>query len=176
MKKILLLACAVLGMNLCFTSCSSDYDASPEVNNSGVRNPLQGTFTATINGVPFIADEKYFSDTSINGIRSISVAGLSYNPDKNPEKNTTVSLFIPDYNGAHSYMVDGMSSSGMYTIKDSANIMNFVAVTNDTLSMITITSDGGSLEGNFNFKVVPSGSNPNHDTITIAEGNFSIPR
>ncbi|HET8573847.1 MAG TPA: hypothetical protein VFL76_08235 [Edaphocola sp.] len=176
MKKILLLACAVLGMNLCFTSCSSDYDASPEVNNSGVRNPLQGTFTATINGVPFIADEKTISDTTINGIRSISVAGLAFNPDKNPEKNSTVTLMIPDYNGAHSYIMDGMTASGMYTIKDSANIQNFAAITNDTLSMITITGDGSSLEGNFNFKVIPAGSNPNHDTITIAEGNFSIPR
>lgn len=176
MKKILLLACAVLGMNLCFTSCSSDYDASPEVNNSGIRNPLQGSFTATVNGVPFIADEKYFTDTNINGIRAISVSGLAYNPDRNPEKNTTISLVISDYNGAHSYSIDGMTSTGLYTIKDSANISNFVAVTNDTLSMITITGDGGSIEGNFNFKVIPTGSNPNRDTITIAEGNFSIPR
>lgn len=175
MKKTLLIAFAFIGLNLCFTSCSSDYDANPETNNSDIRNPLQGSFTAMVNGVQFISDENTVIDTLFNDTRMLAISGLAYSPEKDPQKYQVITLTIPDYTGASAYAIDG-SVSGQYIITDSAYVQTFTAYTGDTLSVINITKDDGDYEGNFNFRVIPSGSNPNNDTITIAEGNFSIPK
>lgn len=175
MKRTLLIAFAFIGLNLCFSSCSSNYDANPVVNNSGVRNPMQGTFTAEVNGVPFIADEKTVFDTTFSNTRFVSITGLAFSVDKDPKKFQTITLTIPDFTGAHSYTPDGFIN-GMYIVTDSAYVQTFNSVTGDTMSHITITQAGATWAGTFSFKVVPTGSNPNHDTITIAQGDFSIPK
>lgn len=175
MKKTLLLAFAFLGLNLCFTSCSSDFDANPETDYNDIRNPLQGSFTAMVNGVQFIADEKGIIDSSFNDFRVLSISGRAYSPDKEPQKYQVINLAISDYSGPRAYALDG-NASGQYVITDSNNVQLFMSYAGDTLSMINITKDDGTLEGNFNFRVVPTGNNQNQDTITIAEGNFSIPK
>lgn len=175
MKKNLLLTFAFLGLALCFSSCSSEYDANPVVNNSNIRNPMQGTFTAEVNGVPFVADEKTVFDTTINNTRTVSISGLAYAADKDPKKFQVIQLSIPDFTGTHPYTLDGYTS-GQYIVTDSNYVQIFNSTVGDTMSNITITEAGSNWAGTFSFKVVPAGSNPNHDTITIASGNFSIPK
>lgn len=175
MKKILLVAIALLGANLYFASCSSKYDANPTVNNSGVRNPMQGDFTATIDGDSFIANEKTFTDTTDdNDIRYLSIVGLAYSADMDPVKSKTIALIIPNYLGPRSYAMDGLVTGELF-ISDSLGIHAYTTFPGDTLSLITLTDDGSTLEGSFYFRVLPAQNN-SLDTISIANGSFKIPR
>lgn len=174
MKKNLLFVFTFFGLVLFTASCSSNYDATP-TNNSNVRNPLQGSFTAVVNGEQFVADEKSFFDTTINKIRSISIAGLEFSTDRNPKRSKTITLNIPNYTGPHGYVIDGMNSA-QYIISDTNGVKTYNAYAGDGMSRIDITQVSPNLEGTFQLKVILAGTNQPHDTLTVAEGTFSIPR
>jgi len=179
MRKIFPLALVFAAVSLLSISCSTDYDASPEVaGKDTIRNPFQGDFTAIVNGVQFTADTKSFTDNTVNNIRSVSFSGTQDSYNKDPKTNSTITVVIPNYTGPHSYAVDGGMSgggTGMYIAMDSGTTKNYVAKPNDSLSVINITSDGDKWEGSFNFVAAPSGSG-DADNIIISQGSFSIPR
>lgn len=176
MRKFLLLAVTLLSINSLITSCSSSYDPEPKTNNSNVRNPLQGTFTATVNGVKYIASEKTVTDTTIGGTRMVTISGISFSADRNPAVFQTMNLIIPKYTGAHAYNLNGTDANGQYILTDSGNVTIMKAYAGDTLAKITISQDGTNWAGSFNFTAVTQGNVQKVDTVTIAEGSFSIPK
>lgn len=176
MRKFLLLAIGLLCVNSLLTSCSSNYDPEPTTNNSNVRNPLQGTFTATVNGVTYIANEKTVSDTLIGATRMISITGLSFSADRDPAVFQTISLTIPNYTGTHAYNLNGSEANGQYVLTDSGNVTVLTAFSGDTLAKVTISQAGSNYAGSFNFSAITQGNVQHPDTVTIANGNFNIPR
>jgi len=179
MKKIFPLALIFAALAVFSVSCSTKYDASPQVpGKDTTRNPFQGDFTATINGVQFTADTKYFTDQSHDNIRSISISGVQDNYDKDPTTNKTIVITIPDYTGPHAYAVDGGFSGGAtatYIVMDSGVVTTYMAKPNDTLSVVNITNGGDKWEGTFNLVVAPNGTGDD-DNYTITNGSFSIPK
>jgi hypothetical protein len=174
MKKIFPILFICAGMTLLSVSCSKDYDASPDVTGKNkVRNPFLGDFTATINGEPFIANTKGFTDNTFEDIRSISIYGTMDSPEKDPLKNKMISLSIGDYTGPKAY-VAAWSTSATYIERVGGNPTIYSTnMSGDTVSVINITDDRDKWEGTFTLQVKPSGS---QEPINITQGAFSIPK
>ncbi len=177
MKKILQLAlvCLSIGLLSASTSCSSNYDAAPDVTGKDtIRNPFQGDFTAVVNGINFIADSKGYQDATVGGIRVLTVYGIMNSANKNPLYNTSINLNINNYNGPGIYTIQP-GTIGTYIILDNGTPRPYISKAGDTLSLIQITADGEKIEGKFNFVAAPDGMG-NADNQNIAEGAFSIPK
>jgi|GEM_PF-639078 len=177
MKRILHLAliCAGIGIFAASTSCSSEYDATPQVpGRDTIKNPLRGDFTAMVDGLTFVANSKYVSDQTINGIRVLTITGVMDSPNKDPETNQTISLSITNYNGVGSYPIQ-LGTAGIYTVRKDGDPTVFQAKSGDSTAMITITSDQGNVTGNFSFVVAPNGMGTANNHV-IAGGTFDIPK
>ncbi|PSK92765.1 hypothetical protein [Taibaiella chishuiensis] len=176
MKKFIQLAfvCLSIGVLSASTSCSSNYDATPDVpGKDTMRNPFQGDFTAVVNGVNFIAETKGYQDATVGGIRVLTVYGIMNSANKDPKSNTSINLNINNYNGPGVYYIQ-QGVAGVYTILNNGTPTAFLARV-DSANMITVTGDGDKIEGSFNFTVTPDGlENPNQQNI--ADGKFSIPK
>jgi len=178
MKKILQLALVCAGIGLfaaSFTSCSSEYDATPQVpGRDTIKNPLRGTFTAVIDGETFVANSKYVSDKTVDGVRTLVVSGVMDSKIKDPKNNKSISLTITNYMGPGTYPIQ-MGTVGMYSVQDDGTYTHFLAKTGDETFVVTITKDQGDVEGSFNFVVAPNGMGT-ADNHTISNGAFSIPK
>jgi hypothetical protein len=177
MKKILQLGlvCASIGIITASTSCSStDYNAFPYPGQDTTKNSFRGNFTATIDGVAFVADNKYVTDATSNNIRTISISGEMDNFNKDPTSDQTISLSITNYKGPGVYPIQSGTAGGYIDlVKNTPTV--YVAKTGDTLAMINITNDQGSFDGTFSFTVAPNGlgSSDNHN---VSGGSFSVPK
>lgn len=177
MKKIiqLVLVCAGIGIMAASTSCSSNYDATPTVpGKDTIKNPLRGDFTAMVDGQSFIANSKYVSDKTENGVRTLTVIGYMDSPNKDPEKYKSIALSITNYNGPGNYPIQ-LGTAGLYLIVDKTVQTPYLAKAGEEAHTITITSDGDNVEGTFNFIVAPNGIGT-ADNHTISEGKFNIPK
>lgn len=177
MKKFIQLAfvCLSIGVLSASTSCSSNYDAAPDVSGKDtIRNPMQGDFTAVVNGLNFIADTKGFQDATVGGIRVLTVYGVMNSPKKDPKYNTSINLNINNYNGPGVYVIQP-GTLGTYIVLDNGTPRPYISKAGDTTSMIQITADGDKIEGNFNFVAAPNGLGE-ADNQNVAEGKFSIPK
>lgn len=176
MKKIFPILCVCAGLTLFSVSCSKDYDTTPDVNKDQVRNPFLGDFTATVNGDPFVANTKGFTDNTFEDIRSISIYGTQDSPEKDPKKNKMITLTIGDYTGPKAY-VGGWTTSATYTDQYDGNTYNYTTdMTGDTVSVINITNDQDKWEGTFTLQVKPAGGSGGQEPVNITQGSFSIPR
>ena len=175
MKKILQLAlvCAGIGIFAVSTSCSSTYDATPAVpGRDTMKNPLRGDFTAFVDGTNFVANSKYVSDQTSGGVRTITVTGVMDSKEKDPANNQTITLSITNYTGPKTYPIQS-GTAGSYIVLEDGTPTSYLAKTGDTLALINVTNDAGSLEGTFNFVVAPNGIGTanNH---TVSGGSFNI--
>lgn len=177
MKKFIQLAFVCLGIGVlsASTSCSSNYDATPEVpGKDTIRNPFQGDFTAVVNGVNFIAETKGYQDATVGGVRVLTVYGVMNDAKKNPNSNQSINLSINNYNGPGLYYIQS-GVAGVYTILDNGTPKVYLAKANDSANLIQITADGDKVEGTFNFVVAPNGLGDD-DKQNISDGKFSIPK
>lgn len=177
MKKILQLAlvCAGIGIFAAATSCSSVYDAAPEIpGRDTIKNPLRGNFTATIEGAYFEANAKYASDVTAGGVRTITVSGVMDSKTKDPKTNQTLTLSITNYNGPGTYPIQ-LGTAGAYIVTDKGASNTYLAKTGDTSAVIVITQDNPNLEGTFNFVVAPGGMGTANN-YNVNNGVFSIPK
>ena len=176
MKKILqlVMVCAGIGIfALSSTSCSTEYDANPAIpGRDTMKNPMRGDFTATVEGVTFVANSKYVSDNTIDGVRTITISGTMDSYDKDPKYNQSISLAITNYNGPNTYPIQ-FGVSGVYVSREEGVAKTYLAKAGDTAAYITITNDAGSLSGSFNFVVAPNGLGT-ADNININNGSFNI--
>ncbi|MFA6059400.1 MAG: hypothetical protein WC756_14435 [Taibaiella sp.] len=177
MKKIfqLALVCAGIGIVAASTSCSSVYDATPSVpGRDTIKNALRGNFTATVDGVEFVANAKYASDQTVDGIRTITISGVMDSKIKDPKTNQSISLSITNYEGPKTYPIQ-FGTAGVYVVQEDGVYTTYLAKTGDTMALINITKDQGDLEGTFNFVVAPNGMGTanNH---SIYNGTFSVPK
>jgi hypothetical protein len=177
MKKFIQLAfvCLSIGVISASTSCSSNYDAAPEVpGKDTIRNPMQGDFTAVVNGINFIADTKGYQDATVGGIRVLTVYGIMNSPKKDPKYNTSINLNINNYNGPGVYTIQP-GILGTYIVLDNGTPKAYISKAGDSASYIQIVTDGEKIEGKFNFIGAPDGLG-GADNQSIADGNFSIPK
>lgn len=178
MKRVLQLAlvCAGIGLfALSTSSCSSEYDATPAVpGRDTIKNPMRGDFTAVVDGGTFVANSKYVSDQTANGVRTLIISGVMDSKEKDPKNNQAISLTISNYMGPGTYPIQ-MGTVGLYTIQSDGTYTPFLAKTGDESFVITITKDQGDVEGTFNFVVAPNGMG-NANNHTISTGVFSIPK
>jgi len=176
MKKILQLGlvCVGLGITALSTSCQKNYDALAYPGQDTTKNTLRGTFTATIDGVAFSADNKYASDVTNNNIRTITVSGVMDSYDKDPLNNQSLALSITNYTGPKVYPIV-YGTAGVYINQVNGVSTSFLAKTGDTLALIQITNDVGTIDGTFNFVVAPNGIGTanNHN---VSNGSFSVPK
>lgn len=178
MKKLLqlTLACAGVGiMWLSGTSCGTDYNATPNMPGMDtMKNYMRGDFTAMLDGVNFIADMKYVSDVTTDGVRNISITGEMHSFDKNPKYFQTITLTISDYKGPNTYPIQ-FGVAGIYTKTEEGTPTPYLAKYGDSIAAITITQDGSVMEGSFNLVVAPNGLG-NDDNHTITNGVFKVPK
>ena len=174
MKRNALLSIVVMAVALFWASCSTDYDATPEVPKENIRNPFQGDFTAKLNEEPFTAHTKYTYDSLLNGVRLLSITGQQFNYNRDTTRFKIVSFSISGYSGPKTYYMAQSDISGVYSNIDSNMTYNYLTTTNDTLSSVTITSDQTFYEGKFSLMTVETGGN--NDTVQISEGQFKIPK
>ena len=178
MKKILqlVMVCTGVGIIAMSTSCSTKkYDADPSVpGRDTMKTYMRGDFTANINGVSFDAHTKYASDITVDGTRSLSIAGIMDSYNKDPETNQTISLSIANYTGPNTYPIQ-FGVAGSYISLDGGVPTTYLAKTGDTIASITITSDGSNLKGTFKFVVAPNGMGE-ADNISISDGAFDVPK
>jgi len=176
MRKILQLALICAGFGLVAasgTSCSTAYDATPAVpGRDTIKNPLRGTFTATLDGVEFVANAKYVSDQTVNGVRTLTVTGVMDSPNKDPETNKTLSFTITNYEGPKTYDISS-NVVGMYIYKEKNVATTFLARNGEPEWTVTITNDVGNIEGTFNWVVAPGGIGT-ADNHNVNNGSFSI--
>jgi hypothetical protein len=171
----LALVCAGIGIVAASTSCSSTYDATPSIpGRDTIKNALRGNFTATIDGVEFVANTKYANDQTVGGVRTITISGVMDSQSKDPKTNTTISLSITNYQGPKTYPIQ-FGTAGTYIVQKNGVYTTFLAKTGDTLALVNITKDQGDLEGTFNFVVAPGGMGTanNHN---VTNGTFSVPK
>jgi hypothetical protein len=176
MKRILQLAlvCAGLGIIVAGTSCSSAYDATPDIpGRDTMKNPLRGEFTATLDGVYFSANSKYVSDQTVGGVRTLTITGIMDSEKKDPQTNKTISLSISNYNGPGTYPIQ-LGTAGSYTYRDKGVATTYLAKV-DSAAMITITQDQTDVQGTFNFDVAPGGMGT-ADNHSVYGGTFNIPK
>lgn len=176
MKKIfrLALVCAGIGIVAASTSCSSVYDATPSIpGRDTIKNALRGNFTATVEGVEFVANAKYANDQTVNGVRTITISGVMDSKAKDPKTNQTISLSITNYEGPKTYPIQ-FGTAGIYVVTKDGTPTTYLAKTGDTMAMISITKDQGDLEGTFNFVVAPNGMG-SANNYKVNNGTFSIP-
>jgi hypothetical protein len=177
MKKIfqLALVCAGIGIVAASTSCSSSYDATPSIpGRDTIKNALRGNFTATVDGVEFVANAKYASDKTVDGVRTIIISGVMDSKAKDPKSNQTISLSITNYEGPKTYPIQ-FGTAGVYTVQKEGVYTTYLAKTGDTMAMVNITKDQGDLEGTFNFVVAPNGLGT-ADNHNVTNGTFSVPK
>lgn len=177
MKKIfqLALVCAGIGIITAATSCSTTYDATPTIpGRDTIKTGLRGDFTATVQGVEFVANTKYVSDQTVSGVRVLTISGVMDSKAKDPKTNQTISLSITNYEGPKSYPIQFGTAGTYINMKESASSV-YLAKANDTNNVITITQDGSEVKGTFNFVVAPNGIGT-ADNINVANGTFSIPK
>lgn len=178
MKKSLVFVCGLLSLGLFLGSCGADYNANPDADGS-VRNPLQGEFTAVINGQPFLGEQKNLVDTGVDAGRTISISGLAYSQDRSPHKTQAITLIAPGYNGGVQFFDMNSLLIGMYTVTDTNWAQVYVPLEfGDTLSYLSIDkADDKSVSGTFSLVLVPEGNhNQGRDTLYITDGAFDIPR
>lgn len=176
MKKFIQLAfvCLSIGVLSASTSCSSNYDATPEVpGKDTIRNPFQGDFTAVVNGVNFIAETKGYQDATVGGIRVLTVYGIMNSANKDPKTNTSINLSINNYNGPGVYYIQ-QGVAGVYNVLNNGTPSSFLAKV-DSANLITVSADGDKIEGSFNFTATPDGTGDVNQQ-SIADGKFSIPK
>jgi|SRR5690554_3179582 len=172
MKK-LINSLFIASFALILFSCGKDYDSDPEFDKSLIRNNLQGEFTAQVNGEPFEAVIKEFFDESVEGIRMLSISGIEFSEDKDPNKQKMITFTIPYYEGPKTYMPDSYFT-GLYMDQDSILTKNYVtSLANDTLSHITVLQDGDRYEGSFYLMVIEETTK---DILHLSAGHFNIPK
>jgi len=179
MKKVVLSLVIVMTALSCLTfttSCQKDYNATVLDDTAVVRNPMQGTFTCIVGGAPFTGNMKYYSDTSIEDIRVLSVSAQQFSPNMSPYVYQNMSFSITFYEGPGTYKTEGMFVTGNYSKVDTYSVENFSVVNVDTLSNVTITEDGGNLAGTFYFTLRPVGNTSDSMDIDVVSGEFSLPK
>jgi hypothetical protein len=176
MKKILQLGlvCAGIGIIALSSSCSKDYNALAYPGQDTTKNTFRGSFSATIDGVAFSAENKVAYDNTNNNIRTISVSGVIDSYDKDPKTNQSLSLSITNYKGPGVYPII-QGTAGIYINQVNGTYTNYLAKTGDTLALIQITNDAGTIDGTFNFTVAPNGIGT-ADNHQITSGSFSVPK
>lgn len=177
MKKIFQLAfvCAGFGILTMAASCSSNYDATPDIpGRDTTKNAMRGDFTAIVDGVNFTANWKYTSDVTMNGVRTISISGIMDSKVKDPQTNQTISLTITNYMGPGTYPIQ-LGTAGMYTNMVDGVATSYLAKTGDSAAVITITADQGNMQGTFNFVTAPNGLG-DADNHPVTAGSFDVPK
>lgn len=171
-------------------SCTKDY--SPMDIDDG-RNPLEGTFTYTLDGKEVAADAKSvsLSKDEDTGIKTLTISGVKYSSDMEVAKSNTLTLTISHYDGEKRYtMSEYMMAT--YTKGDhlgipadpnlQKNYLSINTVSNpnpeeeDFQSYVNIDSDGKTFKGDFDLWLVYT--NPQDasikDTIHLEKGKFEI--
>lgn len=177
MKKILQLVmlCAGIGIFTLSSSCSTEYDATPEVPGlENQKNPLRGDFTAVIGGINFTANSKYATDETVDGVRTLIVTGVMDSPEKDPAKNQTITLMITNYAGPNTYLIQSGTSATYIRMEENVPV-TYLAKSTGEDAYITIAGDAGNLSGSFSFTVAPGGLGT-ADNITITSGAFNVPK
>ncbi|KAA5536096.1 hypothetical protein F0919_00030 [Taibaiella lutea] len=177
MRKILQLGlvCAGIGIIAAASSCSKPYNSGPYPGQDTTKNSFRGTFTATIDGEAFSAENKWASDKKDdNGIRTVTISGVMDSKAKDPSTNQSISLSIYDYKGPGFYPIQ-FGTAGSYIMLNKGTATSYLAKTGDTLALIQITNDAGTLDGTFNFVVAPGGIGES-DNHNINNGAFSVPK
>lgn len=176
MKKILQLAlvCGGFGLIAMSTSCSKDYNSLAYPGQDTTKNTFRGTFTASVDGDFFSAENKWAHDTTIDNVRTITVSGVMDSKAKDPTTNRSIALSITNYMGPGTYVIQ-YGTAGVYINQDKGVSTSYAAKTGDTLALINITNDQGSLDGNFSFVVAPNGLGES-DNHNITDGSFSVPK
>src|SRR5690606_35755086 len=110
MKNMFRLASLIAGIGLLtfsFTSCSSDYDATPDVaGKDTMKNTLRGEFTAVIDGMPYTAQNKTYQDQTIEETRSLTIVGSHFAAATKGKDGQVITLNIHNYTGPNSYVID----------------------------------------------------------------------
>lgn len=177
MKKILQLAlvCAGIGLFAAATSCSSEYDAMPEVpGRDTIKNPLRGDFTAMVDGVNFVANSKSVSDMTVGGVRSLSISGVMDSKTKDPSTFQSITLSINNYQGPGAYPIQS-GTAGTYLTVYQGESTTYLAKSGDTAAVIIITQDAPNVKGTFDFVVAPGGMGTS-DNHSVSGGSFDIPK
>lgn len=177
MKKILQLVmlCAGIGVFALSSSCSTEYDATPEVPGlENQKNPLRGDFTAVVEGVDFKASSKYVTDQTVDGVRTLIITGVMDSQEKDPKKNQTITLMISNYAGPNTYLIQSGTSGTYIRMEDNVPV-TYLAKSTGEDAYITIGGDAGNVTGSFSFVVAPGGMG-SADNITVTSGAFNIPK
>lgn len=154
-------------------SCSSEYDASPELDKDDIKSQLRGEMTAVLQDtLPFDADTKTYFHTNEEGISTLSVSGMEFSEDKDPNYSKSITLTISDYQGPETY-IPGLNAMAMYNVVEDGVLLSYLSETNDE-SYITITQDGDKWEGSFQFVV--RRQDGQGEAVRVKQGSFSIPK
>ncbi len=179
MKKVILSIVIVMTALSCLTfttSCQKEYNANTLDDTAVVRNPMQGTFTCIVGGAPFTGNMKYYSDTSIEDVRVLSVSAQQFSPNMSPYVYQTMAFSISFYEAPGTYKADGIYVTGAYTSVDTYSVNNYAIVNVDTVSNITITENGSNIAGTFFFTIRPAGATSDSMDIQVQSGEFNIPK
>mgnify|MGYP001191877382 CR=1 FL=1 len=179
MKKVVLslvIVMTAIGWLTFSTSCQKEYNATVLDDTVDVRNPMQGTFTCIVGGAPFTGNMKYYSDTTMEDIRFLSVSAQQFSANMSPRVYQNMSFSIIYYEGPGTYKTEGMFVTGGYSKVDSYSVENFSVVNVDTFSSVTITEDSENLSGTFFFTLRPVGELDNSKDINVVSGEFSLPK
>ncbi|HLS71922.1 MAG TPA: hypothetical protein VK027_09685 [Chitinophagaceae bacterium] len=171
-------------------SCTKDYSPM-DIDDS--RNPLEGTFTYTLDGKEITANAKSVSLTKDEdtGIKTLIVSGVKYSSDMEVVKSNSLTFTISHYDGEKKYTMseymmatytkgDHLDKSADFSLQKNYLSINTVANPNpdeeDFQSYVNIESDGDTFKGDFDLWLVYT--NPQDasikDTIHIEGGKFEI--
>lgn len=171
MKNVFIIAC----FGLLFSSCATDYNATPENTDKGeVRNDFQGDFRAIIDTVDYLAELKYYTDNTVEGIRSITVSGVMQSKKRDPETFQNITLMISNFEGPGIYPIDGLTTATYLNSVEGEKYL-YIAKQEMEENTITITDVDSKIEGSFNF-TVEGGEEGQNRLLDIKGGSFSIPR
>lgn len=172
MKKLLSVF-LIAGLAFGAVSCSSEYDATPELEKGDVKNQLRGEMTAMLNDtLAFEADTKSYTLTSVEGINAVAISGTEFSEDKDPNFSKTITLSIGDYLGPNTYTFGFTAMAVLTVLEDGVTVQYMADAAED--AYITITQDGDKWEGNFQFTA--RRQDGQGEAMRVMQGKFSIPK
>lgn len=146
MKKFLYSVFLFAITGLAFTSCNNGpYDANPDIDNSGIPNPLipgnvsLGTIRADINGTTRNFFPGFYISIDEDKIRSIGAMG-----DYGTDEQKTISFLFREYHGTGNYTMNSDALNG------ELNYITFTKTGSTIASYTSNTAIEGHGHANFN--------------------------
>ncbi len=170
MKKVLKSLSLLTAAALLMTACSKKYEPTKDES----RNPFKGDFTASLWGAePYVADLKMVVDTTIEGVRSLSIATKQFLSYSDTTQYRLMTISIGNFTGPNTYPIGAFTTFNQVIISyDSANKQTFNQDNNDPEGFIVVTkAENNAYEGTFQFKTI---NTVDTSTIPVTSGVFNL--